>query len=430
MQFGLGAQVDLHTQCIFEFQLQADDAQQRGAGRQIDEQVEIASIAIDALRGGAEDAHAARAVRCGQRQDMVTLRGECLGGTHGRIFAGFESAAARRRGDPVTGRRRFIAGAVGAVLARPFGAAAQAGPRLPRIGILSFEPPPPEAPDLSKGFMQGLAEHGYVEGRNIVIERRYAGGQPQRLAALAAELVQLKVDVILAGGPAPRETASRATASIPIVTISGVDPVAEGWARSLAQPGGNVTGFTVTYNELGPKRLEVLKQAFPALARVAVLMNPVELLDARNAIQELEDGARRLGFQVQRLEVRGPDDFDAAFERARKGRAEVLYAIATNTVVTHRARLAELAARERLMTVSEFPLMALAGFLMTYGADIDELGRRCAERVDKILKGARPGDLPIERPSKLQLIVNSKTARTIGITIPPSLLLQADVVIE
>ena len=285
-------------------------------------------------------------------------------------------------------------------------------------------------PDPEKGVLKGLLDLGYVDGKNIFIERRYADGRPDRLAALAGELVKLEVDVIYAGGPAPREAASRATSTIPIVTVSGSDPVAEGWAKSLAHPGGNVTGLTVTFPELGPKRLEVLKQAFPALVRVAMLINPVELLDAKEIVATMQVAARRLGIQLEVLEVRGPDDFDRAFSVARQLRVEALSVFATNTVVTYRLRLAALAAGDRLLSISEFPLLAQAGFLMTYGADLDDLGRRAMTRVDKILKGARVGDLPIEQPTKFQLTVNLKTAKAIGITVPQSLLLRADELIN
>jgi putative ABC transport system substrate-binding protein len=318
--------------------------------------------------------------------------------------------------------------------AAPLPADAQARTGLPRIGILSFDAAPSgTGADLSQGWRRGLAEHGYVEGQNILVEWRYAAGRPERLAPLTAELVQLKVDVILALGPGPREAARRATRSIPIVTTSGADPVAEGWAQTLARPGGNVTGFTVTFGELTGKRLELLKQAFPDIVRVAVLLDPSEAGGARGAaavMQDMQVQTQPLGLQIQLIEVRGTNDFDAAFRLARQSHAQVLYAVATNTVVTHRARLAELALSDKLLSISEFPLMAQAGFLMTYGADLDDLARRALTLMDKILKGARPGDLPIERPTKLQLIVNLKTAAVLGITIPPSLLLRAYEVIR
>jgi putative tryptophan/tyrosine transport system substrate-binding protein len=316
----------------------------------------------------------------------------------------------------------------------PLSVDAQARTGVPRIGILSFDAAPPSAgADLSQGWRRGLAEHGYVEGQNILIEWRYAAGRPERLAPLAAELVQLQVDVILALGPGPREAARQATRTIPIVTTSGADPVAEGWAQTLARPGGNVTGLTVTFGELAGKRLELLKQAYPDVVRIAVLLDPSEAGGARGVaalVQDMQAQIQPLGLQIQLIEVRGPNDFAAAFKLARQSRAQVLYAVATNTVVTHRARLAALAVSDKLLSISEFPWMAQAGFLMTYGADIDDLGRRAITLMDKILKGERPGELPIERPTKLQLIVNLKTASSLGITVPPSLLLRADEVIR
>lgn len=305
---------------------------------------------------------------------------------------------------------------------------AQPAAAMPRIGVLSFGTAPSGAdPDPSAGFRRGLRELGYAEGRNLVVEYRYADGRPDRLAALAAELVQLKVRVILAGGPAPLQAARNATSTIAIVAMAGQDPVEEGWAQSLARPGGNVTGLTVTFPELGPKQLELLQQAVPGLARVAVLLAPAELTKGH---QILEAGARALGLQLQMLEVSAPDDFEAAFKRATHGRAQGLYAIDTNTIVTHRSRLAQMAVSARLPSVSGFALLAEAGFLMSYGADLDALGRRAATYVDKILKGARPGDLAIERPTEFELVINRKTAGAFGITLPKSLLLRADRVIQ
>jgi len=328
-------------------------------------------------------------------------------------------------------RRPALALIVGLAVA-PLLAGAQTRASVPRIGILSFDgaPSSTDPGPADQGFALGLRELGYVEGQNIVVEQRYADGRPERLAELAAELVQLKVAVILAGGPAPREAARKATSTIPIVTISGTDPVKEGWARSLARPGGNVTGLTVSFDELNAKRLELLKQAFPGVVRVALLLDPVEIGDAKAFVQAMEASARPLGLQIQVLEVRGAGDVDAAFSLARQHRAQALYVVTTNTTVTHRARIAALATGDRLLSISSFPQMAQAGFLMTYGADIEDLARRAITLMDKILKGARPGDLPIEQPAKFQLIVNLKTAKALGITIPQSLLLRADEVIE
>ncbi|MEO7150229.1 MAG: ABC transporter substrate-binding protein [Burkholderiaceae bacterium] len=315
-----------------------------------------------------------------------------------------------------------LAGHAAAPRAQPAGVAAR------RIGVLNFGTGPSGAnPDPAlEGFRQGLLDLGLIEGRNLVIDYAYAEGRPERLAGLVAELIALKPDVIVALGPGPLQAVRGATNTLAIVAIGGSDPVAEGWARSLARPGGNVTGLTVTFPELAPKYLEFLKQAVPGLTRVAVLFAPAEV--KINPI--LEAGARELGLQMQPLEVSGPDDFEAAFDRASQGRAQGLYAIATNLPVLYRASLAELSLRHRLPSVGQFSLFAQAGFLLSYGADLGALSRRAATYVDKILKGARAGDLPIERPTEFELIVNRKTERALGMTLPPALLLRASRVIE
>ncbi len=303
--------------------------------------------------------------------------------------------------------------------------------RMPRIGLLSFgSPPGGRNPDPVRGMQEGLVEQGFEEGRNLIIERRYADDHPERLAAMAAELVQLKVDLIWAGGPAPRDAARRASSVIPIVTVSGSDPVREGWAASLARPGGNVTGLTVTFPELSLKRLELLKSAFGWLQRAAVIFVPAEMPDARQTGVDLVSAGRRIGIDLLLLAVRGPADFDAAFDRARRERVQALMAIATNTVVSASGRLTERAIADRLLTVGEFPPLAHAGFLATYGADIDDLVRRSAGHVRKVLDGVAPAELPIEQPAKFQLIVNLRTAQAIGVTVPAALLQRADEVIR
>ena len=310
----------------------------------------------------------------------------------------------------------------------PSDAGAQARADPPKIGILSFGPAPAGTdPDPDIGVRQGLREFGYVEGRNIVIERRYADGMPDRLAAQAAELVRMKVDVILASGPAPLVAARKATNSVPIVTISGSDPVRAGWAQSLAHPGGNVTGLTVTFPGLDLKRLEILKEAFPGIRRVAVL---TEFRPDQKFREEMDTGARQIELELQFIEVPREDEIDRAFTFARQARAQALLAVATNVVVNHRSRLAALAAADRMVSISEFPLMAQAGFLMSYGADLDDLIRRSVTQMDKILKGASPGEVPIERPTKFRLSVNLRTAKALGVTIPTPVLLRVDEVIE
>ena len=337
---------------------------------------------------------------------------------------------------PASGRRaRRIGARAGAVLfaaavaLSPLPARAQAAPAMARIGFLSFFPAPTAAqPDANEAaFLQGLREGGYVDGQNVAIERRYADGNAERLAAFAEELVRLKVDVILAGGQPSREAARKATATIPIVTLSGSDPVREGWAKTLARPGGNVTGLTFTFPELAPKRLELLKQAVPGLTRIAVIVDPIEVVDAADVLRETEAGARRLGLKMQVLQIHGRQDLDEAFARARRGNAQAVVAMA---MWPHRSEVAELAQRSRMALMGEGSHEAQAGFLIAYGADLDDLVRRSALLMAKILKGARVGDLPIERPTKFRLSINLKTAKALGIAIPQSLLLRADEVIQ
>jgi putative ABC transport system substrate-binding protein len=254
--------------------------------------------------------------------------------------------------------------------------------------------------------------------------------RPDRLPALAAELVRLKVDLILAGGPATREAASQATRIIPIVAVSGSDPVREGWAESLARPGGNVTGLTVTFPELDSKRLQLLKDAFPALERVGVLFAPDEVGNGNAYFDAMQTATQPLGVQLVSLQIHDANDLDAAFELARQRHLQALYVVATNAPVTLRVRIAELARIAGLLSIGEFPLQAQAGLLMTYGADLDDLARRSITYMDKILKGARAGDLPIERPTKFLLHINLRTAKALGVTIPQAFLLRADEVIE
>lgn len=274
-----------------------------------------------------------------------------------------------------------------------------------------------------------MTELGWVEGRNLQSEWRYAEGQFERLAPLAAELVQRKVEVIVALGPACVHAARAATATTPIVAVGGADPVADGWAQSLARPGGNTTGFTVTFPELGAKHLEILNEAVPGLKRVAVMLAPADFnLQFDRAY--LQAGARSLGLELLWLEVNSPADFERAFASALQSRSQGLYAPGTNLIVTHRQRLAELAQRQRLPTISDFALIAQAGFLLSYGADLDALNRQAASYVDRILKVAAPGELPFERPSHFELVANMAVARAMGITLPSAIVLRIDRVIN
>jgi putative tryptophan/tyrosine transport system substrate-binding protein len=307
-------------------------------------------------------------------------------------------------------------------------ASAQPKPRVARVGLLSLYPAPtgPDAAE-ERGLREGLRENGYVEGKNIVIERRYADNRPDRLVAMANELVQMNVDVLLTGGQPAREAARRATSTIPILTVSGSDPVREGWAQSLSRPGGNVTGLTFTFPELGPKRLELLKEGFPSVVRVAVLIDPIEVVDAVDVLRETEAGAKRLGLQLQVIKVHGPNELDAAFAMARQQHAQAMFPIA---MLPHRERVASMTMRDRLLTIGESQQEAAAGYSIAYGADLDDLVRRSMTQMDKILKGARVGDVPIERPTKFRLAVNVKSTKALGMTVANSLLLRADEVIE
>lgn len=301
---------------------------------------------------------------------------------------------------------------------------------LKRVAVLFFTGSPrPEF--ASVGFPQGMRELGYLDGRNVVIDYRYADGRPERLAGLAAELVQARPDVIVTGGPGPLSAVRHATSTIPIVTVGGSDPVGESWAQSLAHPGGQVTGLLVTVPEIDAKRLELLKEALPEVVRVAVMLAPVELMQqGRDIVERLEGAARRLGLQLQWFETREPGDIDTALRRARENRAQAVLTVDTPFIVGNRGRLVEAAARERLAACSEFAFVGIDGLVMAYGADLNDLLRRAAAHVDRILKGARPGDLPIELPTKFDLTVNLKTARALGLTVQPAFLLRADRVVE
>ena len=300
--------------------------------------------------------------------------------------------------------------------------------RGPRIGILSLESES-AADSTLKGFVVGMRELGYVEGRNIAFERRFANRRPANLSGFADELVRSKVDVILVAGPFALEAARRATQVIPIVVVGGSDPVAEGWARTLARPGGNVTGLTVTHPGVGLKRLELLKEALPALTRVALLVAPQEL-PAQVMLDQMQRPAHALGVQLQLVEVREPADFERGLRSARQAGTQGVISFETPIVVANRTLVAEVVERERLAWIGEFAAFGHDGMLMAYGADLEDLLRRAATYVDRILKGARAGDLPIERPTKLDLLLDQRVARALGLGFPQSLILTATRVID
>jgi len=325
-------------------------------------------------------------------------------------------------------RRTFLCGLTLGTLSAPLAAKAQQPGKVARIGVLSFGSATPGS-HIDEAFRQQLRELGYVEGQNIVIEYRWAEGRAERLPDLAAELVRLKVDVIVAGGTPPPLAAKHATRTIPIVMAAAGDPVGSGLVASLARPGGNVTGLSTFTPELAGKRLQLLKEVVPGVSRVAVLWNAANPYAVLN-MRETEAAAQTLGVQVQSLEVRGPDDFENALPAAIRGRAGALIVVDDPLTFAYRMRIADFAARNRLPAMYGFREFAEAGGLTAFGANLADLYRRAATYVDKILKGAKPSDLPVEQPTKFELVINMKTAKALGLTIPQSLLLRADQVIE
>jgi putative tryptophan/tyrosine transport system substrate-binding protein len=326
-------------------------------------------------------------------------------------------------------RRRFIEVIAGGLLAAPLAASAQQAGKVPRIGFLGTTFPSDVSARLDV-FRQGLRELGWVEGQNIVIDYRFAEGRFDRLPDLAAELVRLKVDIIVAVPTPAAVAAKNATKTIPIVVISVGDPVGLGLIASLAHPGGNVTGLSFSVGlEIVGKQLELLKETVPKVRRVAILSNPANPAQPLG-IREVKVAARSLGVQLQLLEARGPNEFDGAFAAMAKERAGALLVPAESLFVLHRTRLADLAARSRLPAAYGFREHVEAGGLMSYGPSVRDLFRRSATFVDKILKGAKPGDLPVEQPTKFEFVVNLKTAKALGLTIPQSLLQRADQIIQ
>jgi putative ABC transport system substrate-binding protein len=327
-------------------------------------------------------------------------------------------------------RRTFIALVSGGLLAAPLAGEAQQAAKVARIGYLGTNVA--AFPQLREAFLQRLRDLGYVEGRNVVIEYRSAERKPERLPALAAELIALKVDVIVATGTPASLAAKQATRTLPIVFGGVADPVGSGLVTSLAQPGGNVTGLSLLAPELVGKGLELLKQVVPGVSRVAVLWQPSGSgkRTEQDMLKETEVAARALGVRLQFVEVRGPADFDRAFSDMTRARAGALTVLSSNMFLVERRHLVTLAAKNRLPAV--YPLRAFvdAGGLMAYGADLPDSIRRSATFVDKILKGAKPADLPVEQPTKFELVINLKTAKALGLTIPQSVLGRADEVIQ
>jgi ABC-type uncharacterized transport system substrate-binding protein len=328
-------------------------------------------------------------------------------------------------------RRRFIEVMAGGLLTAPLAAEAQPAAKVARIGWLAPKLEPRS--HQREAFLQGLRDLGYIEGRNLVIEYRDAEGKYERLPALAAELVALKVDVIVVPVGTPTVLAAkRATSTLPIVFAAIADPVASGLVTSLARPGGNVTGLSILGPDLVGKCLELLTQAVPGVSRVAVLWQPgaVGERTEKDMLKEADVAARALGVRLQFVEARGPADLDRAFSDMTRARAGALTALPSAMFFSERRRLVDLAAKNRLPAVYSAREFADAGGLMSYGANVADLFRRAATYVDKILKGTKPGDLPVEQPTKFELVINLKPAKALGLTIPPSLLGRADEIIQ
>jgi len=317
------------------------------------------------------------------------------------------------------------------LLALPFPAWAQQPKKVPRIGYLSPTDPPTDSAR-AEGFRLALRERGHIEGQNIAVEYRYAEGKRDRHPELAAELVRLKVDIIVAAGAEPVvRAAMNATKTIPIVMMGGgTDPVEAGLIESLARPGGNVTGITLLSGELGGKRLELLKEAVPKLARVAVFYNPATPGAARDVKEVLPVAARALRLTIQPWEVRRTDDFDRVFAGMKKQRPDGLYVLGSPLMTANHKRIVGFALKSRLPSMYSTKEAVEAGGLMSYGADLADSYRRVAYFVDRILKGTKPADLPVEQPMRFELVVNLKTAKQIGVSIDPNLLARASRLIK
>ena len=322
--------------------------------------------------------------------------------------------------------KRIILLALCSILLAPCAAVdAQQLKKVPRIGYLSLRS---QIETREAAFQKGLRELGYVEGHNIQIDWRLADGKPNRLVGLASELARLKLDCIVASGTASTLAAKRATNSLPIVMINVGDAIERGFVISLARPGGNITGFTSLSPDLSDKRLELLKEAFPKISKIAVFWDPSRL-GTDSHIQETKRAARGLGLHIQTVEVRRGEDIDAAFKDAQKTDVDALMVLGAG-FSGYQARIINLPVQYRLPVIYSNPGYIPAGGLMSYSADLIEPFRRAATYLDKILKGAKPADLPVEQPTKFELVINQKTAKQIGLVIPPSVLARADRVIR
>lgn len=301
----------------------------------------------------------------------------------------------------------------------------QPAPKVARLGVLLFSTPASD-PNLAS-FVAGLRDLGYVEGRNVAFEYRSAEGRPERVGGLAHQIASLKPDVIVVLGGDLVPFMKDATSTIPVVMLTSQDPVEAGVVSSFARPGGNLTGVAFVSSETAAKRLQFLKEAAPSLTRVAVLWSPDH---PDGEYRDIEAASPRLGMQLQSLEVRRPEDFEGAFQAATRARAEALMVVSSRFMNLNRARILEFASKQRIPLVTGWGPWVRSGGFMSYGPDLDVLVRRAASQVDKILKGAKPADLPIEQPVKFELVINLQTAKALGLTLPASLLRQADQLIE
>jgi len=324
----------------------------------------------------------------------------------------------------VIARRTFLAGTGAVLLAAPLAAEAQQAGKVYRIGFISVRSP--RVDSNYEVFVEKLRELGYVPGQNVVIERRVGEGRNDTSYAAAAELLLRKIDVIWVGGTPGAQAVKRATSTVPVVFVAVSDPVGSGLVTSLSHPGGNITGLTHISKEVQAKRVQLLKELVPRVSRIAVLAGPSSSL----TLTETQAAAQALGLQVDVVEVHGPDELEEAFSRAGRGRAQALVVLPEASFVAQGQRIGQLAVTNRLPTVFETKSYVSAGGLMSYGADLVEQVRRSAIYVDRILKGAKPADLPVEQPSKFELVINLKTAKALGLTIPQAFLLRADEIIQ
>ena len=323
-------------------------------------------------------------------------------------------------------RREFITLLGGAAISWPLAARAQQPKKIARIGVLWHAGNAEEESVFLRPLVEGIAKLGYVEGQNVIFEHRFPAEQPERFKAMAAELAQLDLDVLVTSAPAASYAAKAATSTIPIVFIVVPDPVEGGLVDSLARPGANITGYAVV--DVSPKRLQLFKETFPALSRVALLINPDNRTTAQRFIDQVQAAGGPLGLVVQPVEVRGPQGFERAFSQIPEDGKTGVISVFDAMFFNERRQMAEVAVAHRLPVMAPADVYVKAGLLMSYGPNLVDLYRRAGVYVDRILKGAKPGDLPVEQPIKYDFTINLKTARALGLEIPPTLLARAEVI--